>query len=69
MIDGLDIKHMRMFMQLVQERNVSKVAFQTGMSQQAVSAYLKRLRGFFLRKFFTEECRLRTNRLCNQFSR
>ncbi|WP_172743597.1 LysR family transcriptional regulator [Citrobacter youngae] len=52
MIDGLDIKHMRMFMQLVQERNVSKVAFQTGMSQQAVSAYLKRLRGFFPTEIF-----------------
>lgn len=47
MIDGLDIKHMRMFMLLVQEKNVSKVAQKSDMSQQAVSSYLKRLRGFF----------------------
>ncbi|MBS4429290.1 LysR family transcriptional regulator [Pectobacterium punjabense] len=47
MIDGLDIKHMRMFMLLTQEKNVSKVALKTDMSQQAVSAYLKRLRSFF----------------------
>ena len=47
MIEGLDIKHMRMFMLLVQEKNVSKVALKADMSQQAVSAYLKRLRSFF----------------------
>ncbi|ANI21697.1 hypothetical protein AB870_20940 [Pandoraea faecigallinarum] len=35
---------MRIFLRLVREKSASKVAFETGMSQQAISGYLKRLR-------------------------
>lgn len=51
-MDSIDIKHMRIFLLLVREKNVSKVANQVGMSQQAISAYLKRLRSFFPSELF-----------------
>ncbi|WP_242557836.1 LysR family transcriptional regulator [Pandoraea capi] len=43
-MDSIDLKHMRIFVRLVREGSASKVALETGMSQQAISAYLKRLR-------------------------
>ncbi|MFT2793712.1 LysR family transcriptional regulator [Serratia sp. T13T92] len=51
-MDSIDIKHMRIFLLLVREKNVSKVAHTVGMSQQAISAYLKRLRSFFPSELF-----------------
>ncbi|APD11224.1 hypothetical protein UC34_10460 [Pandoraea vervacti] len=43
-MDSIDLKHMRIFLRLVREKSASKVAVETGMSQQAISGYLKRLR-------------------------
>ncbi|ERK05200.1 transcriptional regulator, LysR family [Serratia fonticola AU-AP2C] len=51
-MDSIDIKHMRVFLLLVREKNVSKVAHRIGISQQAISAYLKRLRSFFPSELF-----------------
>lgn len=51
-MESIDIKHMRIFLLLVREKNVSKVAHRVGMSQQAISAYLKRLRSFFPSELF-----------------
>ncbi|WP_428717793.1 LysR family transcriptional regulator [Undibacterium curvum] len=51
-MDKLDLKHMRIFLQLVKEGNVSKVAEEAGISQQAVSSYLKRLREAFPNELF-----------------
>ncbi|VVE50565.1 NodD transcription activator-like protein [Pandoraea commovens] len=41
---SIDLKHMRVFLRLVRERSASRVAAEMGMSQQAISGYLKRLR-------------------------
>ncbi|MFJ2991656.1 LysR family transcriptional regulator [Pandoraea sp. NPDC087047] len=43
-MEGIDVKHMRIFLLLVREKSASRVAFESGMSQQAISGYLKRLR-------------------------
>lgn len=55
MIDRIDIRHMRVFIKLVKEKNVSKVASETGLSQQAVSGYLKRLREEFKSELFLRQ--------------
>ncbi|KVO05889.1 LysR family transcriptional regulator [Burkholderia ubonensis] len=52
MIDKLDVKHMRVFLNLMRERNVSRVALRMNISQQAASAYLKRLRELFPHELF-----------------
>jgi DNA-binding transcriptional LysR family regulator len=54
-VDKIDIKHMRIFLQLVRERNASKVAAQAGISQQAISGYLKRLRDAFPHEIFLRQ--------------
>ncbi|MCY9846494.1 LysR family transcriptional regulator [Pectobacterium jejuense] len=51
-MDYIDIKHMRVFLLLVKELNVSRVASKLDISQQAVSAYLKRLRAYFGTELF-----------------
>jgi len=55
MVDRIDIKHMRVFIQIVREKNVSKVASDAGLSQQAVSGYLKRLRNEFRNELFLRQ--------------
>jgi DNA-binding transcriptional LysR family regulator len=55
MIDRIDLKHMRVFIQLVREKSVSKVAAEAGLTQQAVSGYLKRLRGEFQEELFLRQ--------------
>ncbi|WP_196484930.1 LysR family transcriptional regulator [Burkholderia stagnalis] len=52
MVEKLDIRHMRVLLHLVRERNVSKVARKLDISQQAVSAYLKRMREIFPQELF-----------------
>ncbi|MGF7483567.1 LysR family transcriptional regulator [Providencia sp. SP181] len=51
-MDSIDIKHMRVFLLLVKEPNVTKVALKLGISQQAVSIYLKKLRAYFSIELF-----------------
>ena len=51
-MDFIDIKHMRVLLLLVKELNVSRVASKLDISQQAVSAYLKRLRTYFGTELF-----------------
>lgn len=51
-MEGIDLKHMRVFLRLVRERSASRVAEQAGMSQQAVSGYLKRLRAALPHEIF-----------------
>ena len=55
MVDKFDLKHMRIFLQLVRVGNVSKVAEETGVSQQAISGYLKRLRDAFPHELFLRQ--------------
>lgn len=55
MVDKLDLKHMRIFLQLVRVGSVSKVADDTGVSQQAISGYLKRLREVFPHELFLRQ--------------
>lgn len=55
MVDKIDLKHMRVFLQLVRAGNVSKVAEETGVSQQAISGYLKRLRDAFPHELFLRQ--------------
>ncbi|KPN92023.1 LysR family transcriptional regulator [Pseudomonas nunensis] len=47
MVDRIEIKHMRVFMHLMKEKNASRVGLQIGLSQQAISEYLKKLREEF----------------------
>ncbi len=51
-MDKIDLKHMRIFLQLVREKSASRVAHEAGISQQAVSGYLKRLRDAFPHEIF-----------------
>ncbi|MDM8357707.1 LysR family transcriptional regulator [Pandoraea communis] len=51
-MDKIDLKHMRIFLQLVREKSASRVAHDAGISQQAVSGYLRRLRDAFPREIF-----------------
>ncbi|GIU04031.1 transcriptional regulator [Shewanella sp. c952] len=78
-IDRLDIKQLRVFQALIREQNASKAASQLGMTQQAVSEHLKKLRDvfddrLFLRKTngfvptpFAEELYIGVDKLLNDF--
>ncbi|OEC37263.1 DNA-binding transcriptional regulator, LysR family [Pseudomonas cuatrocienegasensis] len=55
MSDDIDLKHMRIFLQLVRYGSATKVAHETGISQQAVSNYLKRLRAIFPNELFIRQ--------------
>jgi DNA-binding transcriptional LysR family regulator len=52
MAERIDVRHMRVLLHLVREKNVSRVAERLEISQQAVSNYLKRLREVFPYELF-----------------
>lgn len=78
-IDRLDIKQLRIFQALIREKNASKAASQLGLTQQAVSEQLKKLRDIFddrlfLRKTngfiatpFAEQLSIDIDKLLNDF--
>ncbi|WP_019612806.1 LysR family transcriptional regulator [Psychromonas ossibalaenae] len=78
-LDRLDIKQLRVFQALIREKNASKAAGQLGLTQQAVSEHLKKLRDvfddrLFLRKTngfvatpFAEELSIGVDKLLNDF--
>ena len=51
-LDRLDIKQLRVFQTLIREENASKAANQLGLTQQAVSEHLKKLRNVFGDRLF-----------------
>ncbi|MCF8070385.1 MAG: LysR family transcriptional regulator [Desulfobacterales bacterium] len=51
-IDRLDISQLRIFQALLRERNASRVASQVGLTQQAVSDQLRKLRDIFEDRLF-----------------
>jgi DNA-binding transcriptional LysR family regulator len=51
-IDRVDIKQLRTFQALIQEKNASKAASHIGITQQAVSEHLKKLRDVFNDRLF-----------------
>ena len=51
-LDRLDMKQLRVFQALICEQNASKAASQLGMTQQAVSEHLKKLRDVFDDRLF-----------------
>ena len=51
-IDRLELKQLRIFQALLRERNVSRVAQQVGLTQQAVSGQLGKLREVFNDRLF-----------------
>jgi len=51
-LDRLDIKQLRVFQALIREENASKAANQLGLTQQAVSEHLKKLRNVFGDRLF-----------------
>lgn len=51
-LDRLDIKQLRVFQALIREQNASKAANQLGLTQQAVSEHLKKLRDIFDDRLF-----------------
>jgi len=51
-LDRLDIKQLRVFQSLIREENASKAANQLGLTQQAVSEHLKKLRNVFGDRLF-----------------
>lgn len=51
-IERLEIKQLRIFQALLRERNVSRVAQQIGLTQQAVSGQLSKLREIFNDRLF-----------------
>lgn len=55
MVEKIDIRHMRVLVHLVREKNVSRVAERLGISQQAVSNYLKRMREVFPHELFLRQ--------------
>ena len=55
MIEKIDIRHMRVLLHLVREKNVSRVAERLEISQQAVSNYLKRMREVFPNELFLRQ--------------
>ena len=55
MIEKIDIRHMRVLLHLVREKNVSRVAERLEISQQAVSNYLKRMREVFPYELFLRQ--------------
>jgi DNA-binding transcriptional LysR family regulator len=78
-LDRLDIKQLRIFQALIKEKNASKAANQLGLTQQAVSEQLKKLRDvfddrLFLRKTngfiptpFAEQLAVEIDKLLNDF--
>lgn len=52
MVSGLEIKHLRVFLQLVREKSATKVGADLGLSQQAVSIYLKKIRAAMKHELF-----------------
>ena len=78
-LDRLDIKQLRIFQALIREKNASKAANQLGLTQQAVSEQLKKLRDvfddrLFLRKTngfvptpFAEQIAIEVDKLLNDF--
>ncbi|MFY8325130.1 LysR family transcriptional regulator [Pseudoalteromonas sp. ZZD1] len=78
-LDRLDIKQLRIFQALIRERNASKAANKLGLTQQAVSEQLKKLRDIFndqlfLRKTsgfvptpYAEELSINIDKLLNDF--
>jgi len=78
-LDRLDIKQLRVFQALIKEQSASKAASHMGLTQQAVSEHLKKLRDvfddrLFLRKTngfiptpFAEELAIEINKLLNDF--
>lgn len=55
MTDKVEVKQMRIFLHLVKERSVSRVADIMGISQQAVSAHLKKIRENFTYELFIRQ--------------
>ncbi|USD23109.1 LysR family transcriptional regulator [Microbulbifer variabilis] len=51
-INRLEVKQLRIFQALISERSVSRVASQIGLTQQAVSEHLKKLRDIFSDELF-----------------
>jgi len=51
-LERLDIKQLRVFQALIREKNASKAANQLGLTQQAVSEHLKKLRDIFDDRLF-----------------
>ncbi|MGF1701689.1 LysR family transcriptional regulator [Photobacterium makurazakiensis] len=51
-LDRLDMKQLRVFQALIREENASKAANQLGLTQQAVSEHLKKLRDVFDDRLF-----------------
>ena len=51
-IKPIEIKQLKILLALIKEKNLSKVAEQLGMSQQAVSEHLKKLRAAFNDRLF-----------------
>ncbi|MBG9995607.1 LysR family transcriptional regulator [Pseudoalteromonas sp. NZS127_1] len=78
-LDRLDIKQLRIFQALIREKNASKAASKLGLTQQAVSEQLKKLRDvfddqLFLRKTtgfvptpYAEELSVDIDKLLNDF--
>ncbi|WP_299589545.1 LysR family transcriptional regulator [uncultured Microbulbifer sp.] len=54
-IDRLEIKQLKIFQALLRERNVSRVAQQVGLTQQAVSGQLSKLREIFDDRLFVRK--------------
>lgn len=55
MIEGIEVRHMRVLLHLVREKNVSRVAERLEISQQAVSNHLKRMREVFPYELFLRQ--------------
>ena len=55
MTERIDVRHMRVLLHLVREKNVSRAAERLEISQQAVSNYLKRLREVFPYELFLRQ--------------
>lgn len=55
MVEQVEIRHMRVLLHLVREKSVSRVADKLGISQQAVSGYLKRMREVFPSELFLRQ--------------
>lgn len=54
-LDRLDIKQLRVFQALIREQSASKAAAQLGLTQQAVSEHLKKLRDVFDDRLFVRK--------------
>ncbi|MGS0676986.1 LysR family transcriptional regulator [Shewanella sp. 125m-1] len=54
-VDRLDIRQLRVFQALIREENASKAAHQLGLTQQAVSEHLKKLRDVFDDRLFVRK--------------